>query len=126
MPDLSDDLPGFSASWWKWWRYLQPSWRTQDPPLLSRQVPPNPDWSVTNKGTPNSIFVVILALGWWALGVKYAGIHSGDLVEDLLHAVNDTTWVLQQMAVSRLGKRMRVEDDQADEDAKRYAGSIFS
>ena len=40
--------------------------------------------------------------GVWALGVKYAGIHSGDLVEDLLHAVNDTTWVLQQMAVSRL------------------------
>jgi hypothetical protein len=26
MPDLSDELPSFSISWWKWWRSLQPSW----------------------------------------------------------------------------------------------------
>jgi len=123
MPDLSDKLPGFAASWWKWWRNLQSSWRTRQPFLLSQERPENPDWSVLNKGTANGFFVIILSLGWWALGLKHAEVNSTSYgMEDLLNAIEDTTWVLQQMALpcSTSTKRPQSEDDNSDINAKRY------
>ena len=64
MPDLSNGLPSFKASWWRWWQNLQPSWRTEEPLKLLCEVPQNPDWSALDKGTANGFFVVILALSW--------------------------------------------------------------
>jgi hypothetical protein len=121
MPDLSDDRLSFSRSWWQWWRKLQPSWRTQAPLALSRQVPSNTDWSAMEKGTANGFFVVILALGWWAFGVKHAGIDTGDDVDDLMNAIDDTTWVLDQMALSRSNKRQRLDGGEDKTRAKRCA-----
>ena len=126
MPDLSDKLPSFAASWWQWWRNLQPYWRTQQALLLSREGPENPDWSVLNKGTANGFFFVILSLGWWALGLKHTEVDinngTGGGMKDLLNAIEDTTWVLQQMALPRLTstKRPQSEDDNSNVNAKRY------
>ena len=91
------------------------------PLVLSRQVPPNADWSVIEKRTANGFFVVILALGWWALGVKHAGIDTGNGVDDLMNAIDDTTWVLEQITLSRPNKRARVDGGDNNTSAKRYA-----
>jgi hypothetical protein len=124
MPDLSDKQLSFASSWWKWWRNLQPSWRTHAPLVLSRQVPLNADWSAMEKGTPNGFFVIILALGWWALGIKHAGTVTGDGISNLMNAIDDTTWVLEQMALSRPNKRAR--DGREDNTrAKRYANIFY-
>jgi hypothetical protein len=120
MPDISDELACFLALWWEWWQNLQPSWRTQRPLLLSREVPKNPDWSDMEKGTANGFFIIILVLGWWALGLKYAEVESGTAVEDFQHAMEDTTWVLHQMALpqSSSSKRGQSEADDTTANAK--------
>jgi hypothetical protein len=123
MPDISDELKlaTFANSWWKWWQNLQPSWRIQQSMALSRQVPPKPNWSITEKGTANGFFVVILALGWWALGIKHGTTENVDGNEDFLNAVGDTTWVLQQMVLSRSLKRPRADDGNGSGNPKRCA-----
>ncbi|KIM80236.1 hypothetical protein PILCRDRAFT_9780, partial [Piloderma croceum F 1598] len=61
-------------------------------------------------------------LGWWALGLKHAEVNSTSYgMEDLLNAIEDTMWVLQQMALPRSTstKRPQSEDDNSDINAKR-------
>jgi hypothetical protein len=122
MPDLSDKLPSFAASWWRWWKTLQPSWRMKEPLRLSRKVPQNPDWSVLDKGTANGFFVIVLALGWWALGIKHLGVVDEISIKNLLEAIEDTTWVLRQMELPRSTstKRPRSEDDNTNVKPKRW------
>lgn len=116
MPDISDQLSQYSTSWWLWWRNLQPSWRlASDSKLsLSGQVPSSVNWSMTEKGTANGFFIIVLALGWWALGLKYADDCGTQDHNDFSRALGEATWVLDQMELVSnhgLGKRARDSND---------------
>lgn len=88
--------PQFSSSWWLWWKALQPSWRSDSLSQDLRSVPVF-DWSQTRKGSQNSLFTVILVLGWWILGVQNG---SGAGREQYTRAMSDVSWAINQMTFS--------------------------
>ena len=50
-------------------------------------------WDALSQGGKNGLFMVVLALGWWAAAL-------GDVSDDdeLCDALDDATWVMQDMA----------------------------
>lgn len=121
MPDISDKLPEFSTGWWMWWRNLQPSWRLGNGNSLSRQAPSDPSWSATEKGTANGFFMIVLALGWWALGLKYLDDSLTADYNDFSLALGDTVWVLGQMRLTSTSrKRVRENNDNGNIANKRF------
>lgn len=107
--------PQYSSTWWSWWKALQPAWRALS---LSQDLRATGDfdWRQTDKGSRNGIFSVIVALGWWLLGVK----NGSGAVDGCVTAMTDVAWVLDQMITSKvlqtvalgpLGKRLRGNDN---------------
>lgn len=99
MPHIAQtDIERYSEDWWKWWCKLQPSFRGEDPRAMSRVAPVDVDvdWSQLLKGGPNGIFIVLITLGWWSLGVRSA---NGD-INDCFRALADVQWVLEQLQAS--------------------------
>lgn len=113
MPDVSDKLSEYTASWWKWWQLVQLSWCLGDGLLLSCQLPSNADWSATEKGTPNSFFMILLGLRLWALGLKHSGNSSAEYSDDFSHAMGDTAWVLWQMWLVSAGEKQVRQDNES-------------
>lgn len=117
-----DELGRYSEDWWKWWGGLQPDFRGKDLKTMSRVVNAPVDWTELLKGGPNGLFVILLTLGWWYIGVEFAG---GDL-KDFNHAVSDVLWVLDQIKSSDSLKRKRADkaDHLSETRIKKRYGSI--
>lgn len=126
MPDVSDKLSEYTASWWKWWQLVQPSWRLGDGLLLSRQLPSNIDWSATEKGTSNGFFIILLGLGLWALGLKHSDDSPAKYYDDFSRAIGDTAWVLRQMRLASTGEKRARQDDESSTSIARKRFATFS
>lgn len=121
MPDIDGLIaPQFSSAWWAWWKAMQPAWRSK---TLSQDLRSTGDfdWSATYKGSQNGLFGVLLALGWWVLGVQNG---SGAGAEGYAGAISDVSWVIVQMigwdvASPSLGKRPRGQTDASRMDPKK-------
>lgn len=52
-------------------------------------------WEALRQGGPNGLFMVVLALAWWAAALS-------NMLDDkeLCDAIDDATWVMQHMASS--------------------------
>ena len=106
QPDLADSIPTYRQSWWAWWELLQPTWQKS----FATDVPLTADWSCIAKGGQNGIFVVVLSVGWWLVGIRDAG--AVEFTEFSL-AFNEVMWVLGHVRNSLRGtnlKRVRDED----------------
>jgi hypothetical protein len=83
--------------WWRWWRKLQPEERIiLESGLLSR--PETVDWSGMAQMHGNNGFLQVMAgLTWWGEVVQK---HSEEEKEEWGAAVDDVTWVLEQLLES--------------------------
>jgi len=76
----------------KWWKQIQPSWRTNEGSVaLDRKTPKGETWQVLRKGGMSGIYVVIMALSWW---IKAQQVQRDN---PAWMAVDDLSWVIQQM-----------------------------
>lgn len=123
MPKIAhNEVERYGEDWLKWWCDLQPPFRGKDPMAMSRVTDSTAEWSQLLKGGPNGFFVILLALGWWYIGVKSAG---GDC-SDCNHAFADVQWVLEQMKLSfaNPAKRARETDGEDASTSKRYSSLV--
>ncbi|KAG6825878.1 hypothetical protein H0H92_002020 [Tricholoma furcatifolium] len=101
----------YSISFGAWWREIQPRWRTEndaDGNTLTRNVPLGAHWDKMPLGGHNGMFLVILALAFWALAPDAAATQ-----EAFDGAVDDVAWTFKAMGppmlsptVSSPGKRV--------------------
>ncbi|KAG6807869.1 hypothetical protein H0H92_006161 [Tricholoma furcatifolium] len=87
--------PEYSVSFEKWWREMQPSWRTEsanDGEALSRDVPTGGKWERMLSAGNNGMFLVIVALAFWALAPDVATTQG-----KLEAAIDDVLWVFKAM-----------------------------
>jgi len=86
------DAEKFGAAVLQWWLTIQPTARKSWPPVRDT-LPDDFSFDYFNHGGPNSTFLMILCLGWWANalgpGMDFTNF---DLV------VSDVCWVLEQIA----------------------------
>ena len=96
---------------------LQPSWRIEGD-LLIRSAPQGESWEGLRKGGTAGIYVVIMGLSWWIkLQLMERDPHAWTAVEDV-------TWVIQQMTKSASGSTMKtrqrsLEGKEKDDHAKK-------
>lgn len=106
------DIDRYSTDWWKWWAELQPASRSaEDPLLMPRQIPDDGQWLEAMKGTNNGLYMVLVALGWWAQGVQFAGQDMKAWVQ----ATADVIWVVEQMQAVAEETQKRARDDEDEE-----------
>lgn len=114
-----EDLSQYRLSWQSWWWSLQPKWQQLSDGTVSRDVPDMVEqWEGLCQGGSNGLFMVVLALAWWATELS-----EGSDDNELFAAIDDITWVMQCMAsLLNAGreaggvKRARVDDaDSSDE-----------
>lgn len=85
IPDINAEIVDkYAADWWSWWKNLQPKWRKTN--LSWEVLTGGSDWGNTRKGSQNGCFIVILALGWWFLGVHN---NDGCGINNCEHALTD-------------------------------------
>ena len=75
----------------EWWKGLQPTWRTQDNGILSRNTPTEEKWMSLWKGGSAGIYTVVIGLSWW--------IKAQDMKcdADTWNMVEDLKWVIHQI-----------------------------
>ena len=89
--------PGhFGNQFMDWWMMMQPGWRKDDTRslvtlVLFRDIPQGETWQGLRKGGTAGIYVIVMGLSWW---IKAQGIEHDTNVRS---AINDISWVLQQM-----------------------------
>ena len=89
-----EDLSQYRPSWQSWWWSLQPKWRQLSDGTVSRDMPDTLEqWEGLCQGGSNGLFMVVLALAWWA--TELSEVFDDD---ELLAAIDDVTWVMQCMA----------------------------
>ncbi|KAG6809104.1 hypothetical protein H0H92_001590, partial [Tricholoma furcatifolium] len=105
--------PEYAVSFGQWWRDMQPSWRTEnmspDEPL-TRHVPSDAHWDNLLSGGTNGIFLVIVALAFWARAPDFASTERA-----FREAVDDVAWVLMTILplLPCTGKRPGNDDAEA-------------
>jgi hypothetical protein len=100
------NLENFSSSWKAWWGSLQPPERKeQDAGVLTKVTLGVDSWVELRKGGMNGFFCIIMSLSWWLAAVKME-IQLDDLVE----ALKDVSWVLEQMVESSSSNEKRSRD----------------
>lgn len=99
---------------------------------MPRVAPDDGEWPEVLKGSNNGFFMVVIALGWWAQGVKFAELDMNAWDQ----ATADATWVVDQMKLVAVDSRKRTRDDVDDgidsenlsstsrPDSKRYVCSV--
>lgn len=88
------EIDRYSSDWWKWWAELQPSSRSAENPLLMPRKPPDDgNWPEVMKGTNNGFYMLLVALGWWAQSLQYAGLDMKAWVQ----ATADVLWAVDQI-----------------------------
>jgi len=94
IPSRIEDLSEYRLSWQCWWYGLQPKWQQLPNGAVSREVPDEGEqWGTLCQGGQNGLFMAVLALSWWAAAL---GEVSDD--DELCDALDDATWVMQDMA----------------------------
>ena len=88
---------------------------------MSQKIEGEVGWGNLMKGGPNGLFVIILALHWWRLGLDFDGHDTSDWTR----AIKDVLWVFEQLKVCLSGSRKRkIEDRNLNDDKghspKRY------
>ena len=97
---LVKNLPSFEAGWWKWWKGIQPKWRSAvevEGPLTAahREVTDGEGgWASVDKHGQNAFLTVLSCLVWW--GTALNG-HQGESA-GWTAAVDDVHWVLTNLA----------------------------
>ncbi|PPQ97627.1 hypothetical protein CVT26_002550 [Gymnopilus dilepis] len=86
----------FEERFWMWWKSLQPAWRTIDQEAPSRLV--EGGWEVLDKAGTNGIASVVAALFFWG---HCLGAGRESTQTSWIHAVEDASWVLQQLCAHR-------------------------
>jgi len=95
LPKIKD-IGQYKLSWQSWWQVLQPEWRKlQGSATLVDASLEGEQWEALRRGGPNGVFMVVLALAWWAAAL---GDMSDD--EELRDAIDDVAWVMKHMAGS--------------------------
>ena len=113
VPEL--DMPIYGPRLTGWWNKMQPAWRVEhadeETGQLSRDTPAEETWQSLKKGGTAGIYVVIVALSWWA------GASNLERDEALWVIVDDLSWILQQitMAMSPLSNKRTRDSDENDE-----------
>jgi hypothetical protein len=77
----------------QWWSAAQPEWRdTSSWPFLRDQAAE--DWGGLALGGKDSLFVVVITLGWW--------VHARDPAADskVDDAISDVSWVMKNLVSS--------------------------
>jgi len=84
-PD-SRQMVGFDTDFWRWWNYLQPSWRNVDSKSTLRTV--DGSWDQIDKHGINGLYSVVGALHLWQ---SFGG---EDSLVSWTYTVEDVCWVL--------------------------------
>lgn len=103
---------------------MQPSWRRNEADLpLFRDVPDGETWQTLRKGGTAGIYLVVTSLSWW---IKAQHIERDVRVWS---AVDDLSWVLQQMTGSAAvsipspKKRSHEGDDEGENSRRKRCDS---
>ena len=96
---LIRSIETFEETWVEWWRVIQPGWRNTKSWPFEQKLEQNPDdgdlrrdtWGTLLNGGKDSLFVVVLSLGWW--------LDTRDPSEELKvdDAVKDVTWLIDSL-----------------------------
>lgn len=78
---------------------------------MPRKLPEDAKWPEAMKGTNNGVYIVLVALGWWGQGAKFANID----MKGWDQAVADVTWVVEEMKLVAEETRKRAREDGNDE-----------
>jgi hypothetical protein len=100
-------IPVYADEWWAWWCGIQPGLRGTEPRSMSRKIEGDVGWGNVMKGGPNGIFVIMLALHWWRLGLDFDGHDTSDWTR----AIEDVLWVFERLKVCLSGSRKRTIED---------------
>ena len=87
-PD-SRQMKGFETDFWRWWNFLQPSWRSVDSKSTPRTI--DGGWNEIDKHGVNGLYTVIGALYLWRL------FGAEDSLASWTDAVDDACWVLSHL-----------------------------
>jgi hypothetical protein len=104
----------FAAEWHQWWMFIQPEWRVDD----IRVVPHAAEWGALKHGGPNGLFLVVMALSWWARANE---IQSDKESDKFQLAVGEVQWViteiLKTLPIQVTGEKRAMVDDPEDQPA---------
>ena len=92
MPKITS-IDQFEDQWVQWWSAAQPEWRdTGHWPFAHGEVAG--DWGKLSSGGKDGLFLVMMALGWWA--------HARDpaVGSQLDSAISDVSWVMLKLITS--------------------------
>ncbi|KAJ7200381.1 hypothetical protein GGX14DRAFT_307847, partial [Mycena pura] len=81
------DTDDFGKRWWVWWININPASRTKERPM-KREA--NSSWGCLDLYSQNGFLNILMCLKWWRDAMEASS-------PDWEEAVNDVTWVLQQM-----------------------------
>lgn len=90
LPAL-DSVVGYATQWIKWWKTLQPSWRSTAGWPLAPEVAGT--WKHLAAGGEGGVFLLIMSMTWWAKAITR---ESEKLV--FTQACVDVSWVLRNAA----------------------------
>ncbi|KAF7342848.1 hypothetical protein MSAN_02000900 [Mycena sanguinolenta] len=82
-----EDAEEFGKEFWVWWIDINPSWREKKRPMLRND---GKNWLCLDYKGQNGFLNVLMLLKWWRDAMEEGS-------PDWEEAVNDVTWVLQQM-----------------------------
>ncbi|KAJ6467619.1 hypothetical protein C8R47DRAFT_990325 [Mycena vitilis] len=89
-PNYTPAIPNvekYGEEWWEWWVDINPAWRQKKRPMKRGN---GPSWSCLDLNGPNGFLNVLMGLKWWRDKLE-------DASPEWEEAVDDVTWVLQQM-----------------------------
>ncbi|KAH7904749.1 hypothetical protein BJ138DRAFT_1018673 [Hygrophoropsis aurantiaca] len=95
------DLKAFEASFWKWWRSLQPEWRIEEGEEKLSVEEGHADWELLKVFGANGITSVVAALFFWGRHACEDGATAAVTTRNTntwLSAANDVSWVLKHLA----------------------------
>ncbi|KAJ7642661.1 hypothetical protein DFH06DRAFT_999755 [Mycena polygramma] len=89
-PNFTPEIPDveeYGEEWWGWWVDINPAWRQKKRPMKRGD---GPSWACLDINGQNGFLNVLVGLKWWRDELEEGS-------PDWEEAVDDVTWVLQQM-----------------------------
>ena len=91
MPVI-DDICGYRDNWIDWWTASQPKWRSTGSWPFPMDDENNESWDDFPARGQNGIFLVIMAISWWARAVE----STKDFMQ-FEEVVDNIHWVIRQL-----------------------------